>query len=328
MGFSPFAPGGDWSFGDTGDWWNPYPPGYGNWPYPGGLPGGGSSIPGSAGGGGYPGSRSGGGGGVGTGPNRQGLQNIPPWLKAIIAAGGFAAGAFPTTGQTSGNAASTSNINQTGSTTGHSDIQSNLNTLSQLLSTSNINSSTQPTLSPASAALMSQLTRQYGNLAGSNVNLAPYAGQQTQNINRNSQIQSQAVQNALAARGLSTSPVAGTAEANIQANRVGQINNLQQQIPLLQNQLTLGNLGAASGFFSTLPRGSVSQQTGTQSQLGGTSQTGQTIGDTSGTSTQNISQTGTTNQTGNTSQGGGIGSGIAGLLGILLPLLLYGQRQP
>src|SRR5229473_1996086 len=112
MGFSPFAPGGDWSFGDTGDWWNPYPPGYGNWPYPGGLPGGGGG--GTSGGGGYPGSRSGGGGGGGTGPNRQGLQALPPWLKALLGAGGFAAGFTPQTGQTSGTSTSSSNVGQTG----------------------------------------------------------------------------------------------------------------------------------------------------------------------------------------------------------------------
>lgn len=246
---------------------------------------------------------------------------IPDWLPPVVVAGGAAAGAFPTVGNSSGN--STSNLN-TQSTTGQSqwqnqDIQSILNTISRL--TGATQTSATPTLSPESTAFMNQLIRQYSGLAGSNVNLAPYAAQQTQQINRNSNLQSQAVQNAMAARGLSNSPVSGTAEANIQANRIGGISNLLSQIPILRNQLVQGNLGSAAGFFSTLPRG-VSQY-GESSQGSETQQYGRNQGFSEGqlSSTTNTAQQGGTTTQSRSSQGGGIGSAISGGVSTLLALL-------
>ena len=166
--------------------------------------------------------------------------------------------------------------------------------------------------SPEAAALMRNLIGKYSSL--SNVNLAPYQAQQSEAINRSSNLQSEAVRNIMAARGLSSSPVAGTAEAGVQAGRFGQLTNLRQQIPLLQNQLTLQNLQGATGLYGQLPRGSVSTGVGTSEQTGSTNQTGSTIS--SGTTNQNQ------NYQNQTSTGGGLGSmfgGIAGILASLFP---------
>lgn len=221
-------------------------------------------------------------------------------LLGLTGAAGFAP--TPTTG--SGSSASSSSTS--------SNIQSILNTLSQLSGRTSQTQTTIPTQSPEAAALMRNLIGKYSSL--SNVNLAPYQAQQSESINRSSNLQSEAVRNIMAARGLATSPVAGTAEAGIQAGRFGQLTNLRQQIPLLQNQLTLQNLQGASGLYGMLPRGSTATGVGTTEQTGSTSQYGTT------------SSMGTTDQKQNYNQqqsaGGGIGSmfgGIAGILASLFP---------
>jgi hypothetical protein len=227
--------------------------------------------------------------------------------------GGLNAGA-PTTG--------TKNTQTQSSGVSQSQNQSSLSTLLQTLS--NISGKTASTgtqtgttvggyASPAATALSSQLANQYSNLANKSTNLQPYAAQQIQNINTNSQAQTQAQQAALAARGLSTSPVAGTVAAQTEASRVGQVTNLQQQLPLLQQQLQLQNLGAGNSFLANAPKTQAvtgtTAQTGTSSQTGNTSQSGTQTG-----SSSNITQQqGTENQQQQTSSGGGFWKFLGGL---------------
>lgn len=205
-----------------------------------------------------------------------------------------------------------------------SDINSLLQTLSDLTTRNSSTATSTPTLAGAgSQDFLNNLIRRYSGLANQSTNLTPYQAQQTQGINRNSQLQSQAVNNIMAARGLSTSPVAGTAEANIQANRVGQINNLAQSIPLLQHQLALENLNAAGGFMSQIPRGVSTQTAGESTQQGNTTQQGKTTSvNTSDTNSQtNSAEQGTTISKALQEQGGGIGSILASI-GKLLPQIL------
>lgn len=142
-----------------------------------------------------------------------------------------------------------------------------------------------PILSAGNTALLNQLTNQYQHLASTGSNLAPYQQQQEQGINQNSQMAQRASQEALAARGLSNSPVAGTVAANQEGSRIGQITQLQQSVPLLQQQLQTQNMNAASGFAASIPHG--------------TSTTGE--------------QTGAQNSNTSTSQGGGAGGFLGGL---------------
>lgn len=112
-----------------------------------------------------------------------------------------------------------------------------------------------PILSPENQALLSQLGAQYSHLAQTGVNLQPYQEQQENNINNNANLVAQSSKEALAARGLADSPVSGVVASNENQNRVAQITGLQQSIPLLSNQLQLANLGAASQFTASIPRG-------------------------------------------------------------------------
>jgi hypothetical protein len=127
---------------------------------------------------------------------------------------------------------------------------------------------TTPNLTPENEALLSQLGAQYSHLASTGVNLEPYQQQQEQGINTNSNIQAQAAQQALAARGLANSPVSGAVAANEAQQRTGQITNLQQSIPLLQNQLQQQNLNAAAGFTASIPHGTTTT-TSTGGGIGG-----------------------------------------------------------
>ena len=127
---------------------------------------------------------------------------------------------------------------------------------------------TTPNLSPENQSLLSQLGAQYSHLAQTGVNLQPYQQQQEENINRNSNINQQAAQEALAARGLANSPVSGTVAANQAQARTGQISQLQASLPLLQNQLQSQNLGQAANFTASIPHGSTST-TSTGGGIGG-----------------------------------------------------------
>ncbi len=111
-----------------------------------------------------------------------------------------------------------------------------------------------------------------------------------------------ALQNALAQRGLSYSGTAGTALGNAEANRIGQITQLQAQRPLLQDQLQNQNLTSFSDYLSRLPVGQSSSSTGYNNATGTTNTTG----------------TGTNTTPGNIL--GGVASGAGSALG-----LLYGQ---
>jgi len=207
---------------------------------------------------------------VGSAPSwMQGLRDIFTPQTSLVAGLAGVAGAFPNSGTQTTNSSGTSNTT----------------------ANSNFNGSSTPILSEENQALLHQLTNQYSHLAQVGVNLQPYQQQQEQQINRNSGLASRASMEALARRGLSNSPVAGTVAANQEGNRINQITNFQQGIPLLANQLNLQNAGAAGQFAASIPHG--------------TSQTGNTDS-TSNTATTN-------NSTTKTSSGGGAGGFLGGL---------------
>lgn len=246
------------------------------------------------------------------------IANVPAGVAGLL--GGLLPGSPTTT---------TTNSNTNQSSTQNGNFNQFLNSLMEAITNSqqqtNTNAASQGTtssaanLGPQQQQLLQQLTQKYQQL--SNPSLQGYAASQTQGINNNANLQSQAVQNAMAARGLSTSPAAGTAQAGVESQRIGAITGMQQQLPLLQNQLNVSNLGAASGFLSSIPGLLGTTQTQTGSNVGQTSQAGQTSQQT----TQGQSSGGTTYQTGDTSatqnstqtqkQGGSAASGLAGLLG-------------
>lgn len=217
-------------------------------------------------------------------------------LGGLLGGGaGIASGGFGTP--------SNSTSSSSGSST--SNIQNILNQLTQ--QNNNNTSTTTPNLSPQLQQLMDQLTQKYSALSNP-IDLRGYQAQQSDAINRNANLQKDSASNIMAARGLSTSPAAATTDTSIDNNRFSNINNLSQSIPLLKNQLQLSNLGAASGFLSSAPRGSTTTGSG--------STTGSTTGSTNQTNTINQNQNSQTS----TNQGGGAG-GFLGALGSILPFL-------
>ena len=233
---------------------------------------------------------------------------------------GGAAGLIPTPTSTSGSSSS--------STTGNTDIQSLLHTLSQIYGTQSQQGTSTGTTTgtttggyatPGATNLSNSLASAYGAIAQP-TNLSPYEAQQTQQINTNSGATDQAQQAALAARGLSTSPVAGAVAANTQAQRVGQITNLQQQIPLLQQQLNLQNLSAGNSYLANAPKTQtqVGTTAGTTNQVGTTTQTGDTSQ--TGSTQQNSTQQNNTVSNQQQKANGGLG-GLFGGLGAVLSLL-------
>jgi hypothetical protein len=120
-------------------------------------------------------------------------------------------------------------------------------------SANNTTSTTKYNIDPATQALIDKLTGQYSALS-TPFDSQRYQASQIQGINANNDLQKQAVQNVMAARGVS-GPAAATAEANIDNARFGQINQMQQQVPFLANEWNKGNLNAAANFMSMIPKG-------------------------------------------------------------------------
>lgn len=266
--------------------------------------------------------------GVGSAPgtdNGDGLSS----LLALL--GGGVAGAIP------------KNSTQTSSTAGFNDnTTSSTQNLQQLLqslvsgnSTGSANTNTSGTQSTSgitssgygdsvSADLARRVASAFSSLAAPNMDAI--RGQGNEQINRGSEQIGQSQQEALAARGLSTSPVAGAIAAGNEGDRFGKLTSFSQSLPLLQNQLTLQNLAGANSFLASAPK--------TTTTTGSTTQAGNTSGTTAGTTSQNTQsnqtgsnsgstvssgQSGTNNTTQNTAGGGGLGA-IGGLATILATL--------
>lgn len=128
------------------------------------------------------------------------------------------------------------------------------------------------------------------------------------NINDAAGPQQQALQASLAARGLSYSGAAGTAEAQQQSGRIRDIFNLQNQAPLLENQLRQGNLTSFADFFKGLPTGTATQGTSQENTTGTTHQVG--------------------TQTGSGNVAGGAVSGAGSALALMYGLGAFGKTKP
>ena len=146
--------------------------------------------------------------------------------------------------------------------------------------TSGLNVNT-PQLNPVASSGYEQLSSLFQNLLGKDPDLSGYQAQQTGNINNLANQQQQNEQEILAAKGI-TGPAAATGAANVESQRVGSITNLQQQIPLLANQLQQQTAGNFLNVIKGMPVGNVTQTTGIQGQNSFSSQ--------QGTGTQNNSQ--------------------------------------
>jgi hypothetical protein len=144
------------------------------------------------------------------------------------------------------------------------------------------------TLNPLAGAGFTAVSNKYMDLMNQDPNLSGYQASQSEQINRQSDIQKQQLRENLAAKGI-TGPAAETALANAEAQRFGSNIQLSNQIPLLARQLMENTVGNAGRFYQGIP-------------LSGTSASGNT------TTGQN--------QWGSTQQGGTVTTGVNPLSGL------------
>jgi len=266
-------------------------------------------------------------------------SQMDPTTGAIIGTGlGALGGLFPDTGSTKSQ--STGSQVSTGNTAlnSSSQFQNFLNFLNTMKGTTTGSgtgtTTTTPNLTPQMQAYLNQLIGRGANLTAPS--LTGYQAQQTQNINQNADLQRQAVNNIMATRGLASSPVSATAEAGIEQNRINNITGMQEQLPMLRNQMDLQNLAQSSQIANMFPMLAGATQQTQQAQTQDTSQTQTGQQDTSGfaQSWQNIFnfmqgfQNNWQNQ--QTSQGGGLGgalSGAASMFAAILPALLASDKK-
>jgi hypothetical protein len=268
-------------------------------------------------------------------------SSFPSPSGAAGAAGAVAgglAGFFPQKGNQITQSNQQGGSQQSGSSNvfNQGDIQNYINNLIRSSTTGTTGTTaagtTTPNISPQAQALINQLTQKYMTLQPPS--MTGYGAQQTANINAGANAQEQAVNNIMASRGLGTSPVAATAQAGVEQNRVNQITGMQQQLPILQQQMNLQNLAQAGNFAASIPYGQTTGQT--------------TTGTTSQDSTQNTTGTSEQQSTNNTqsnfqntllnwlnqysrtdtSQGGGIGGGLSGAISTaLMAAMLFSDEK-
>lgn len=159
---------------------------------------------------------------------------------------------------------------------GITDILGSLFGSSQTTNTSGTTSSQYgqtPTYDPAAESLRQALiSGQISNL-GKDVDLSGYTSSGLQTINQGYDAANKALQQTLASRGLTYSPVAGSSTAALGTQRIGAGINFQNQIPLLAQQLYQQKLQGALQTFASMPysvSGQQNQQTqGKSTQSGG-----------------------------------------------------------
>jgi hypothetical protein len=196
--------------------------------------------------------------------------------------------------------------------------------LSQLLSAFQESQSTSTTnfnLDPSTKALIEKLTGQYSALTNP-FSSQNYQAGQIQNINANSDLQRQAADNIMAARGVS-GPAATTAGLNIDANRINNITQMQQQVPFLKDQWDTQHLAQAASFLNFIPKGTTtttanSTQSGQSANTQGNNTASSTGGSTyynDGWNKQTQQQTQTTKKDTNPFlKAAGLGIGVLGSL--------------
>ena len=87
-------------------------------------------------------------------------------------------------------------------------------------------------------------------LQGSSALPAGYETSGIRNINNTFDLTGQGLSNALTARGLGSSPIAGASESRMTTERAGEISRFQEQLPLVERQLRNEDLGFASQLLN------------------------------------------------------------------------------
>jgi hypothetical protein len=191
-----------------------------------------------------------------------------------------------------------------------------------------------PTMSPQAQDFMNKLIGRFSEQAKP-VDLTTIRQQGIRDINTSADAQRQAVENIMASRGLASSPVSGTSAAGVENQRIGSINRFESQMPFLQQDMDLTNLGAAANFFGQIPKGQITSQVGQTSNVGQQTGFDQTTGQTTTRNrtegrdyTTQSAPPGSKGGGGNTGLGAGLGLAGGFGLGAILANLFGGGKKP
>lgn len=200
-----------------------------------------------------------------------------PWTQFAGGVAGAIGGLFPQTSTTN------TNFNQNQSGTSSQEFQNQ--------------GSTTPVLDPYADTMRKTIDQSAMQNLNTDTDLSGYEAGGLKQINDSAGVQDQILKANLAARGLSYSPVAATAENQGQIARVSQGSQFVNQIPLLRQQMYQQKLQQALQVFQANPYGTATQGSGSAS--------GQQQSNTTGSSTSK------------TTSGGGVGGFLNGLAGFL-----------
>lgn len=127
---------------------------------------------------------------------------------------------------------------------------------------------TTPNLSDAQKRIAGAFTSQATN-GNTQDDLSAYRAQGMQTINDSFAPQDKAIDNNIASRGLSFSPIAAALKSQSSNSRIAQQNQFQNQLPLLKRQWDQQQFQNLLQSFQTLPTATTSTSTQPQSQIGG-----------------------------------------------------------
>lgn len=132
-------------------------------------------------------------------------------------------------------------------------------------------------LSNAGFGALSELDPIFAKL-NAGTDLSGYEAGQAQQIANSSDIAKKLAMENLASHGITTGAAPASAATAIDSSRVGQINQLHQQIPLLQNQLLSNLFSLQSNLFKSIPEGTTSTGFQNTAQQGNVTQPGNILG--------------------------------------------------
>lgn len=138
-------------------------------------------------------------------------------------------------------------------------------------------SSTSPTYAPEFNPLKDRILQMTMQRLATDPDLSGYQSSGISNINRVYRNAGTAQSNALTARGLSTSPIAGTVDATRENARAGEVAGFENQIPLLARQQKMQDLSMA-GDVLNFGRGSTTQGESGGGTAGGLTQLAKYMG--------------------------------------------------
>lgn len=138
--------------------------------------------------------------------------------------------------------------------------------------TSSGRSTSTPNLTEETQQFLNKIRQAYmSNLSSPEVGLNGYEAAGLKQINDVGDLKQRALQNFMAARGFNSSPVAATAEANLEAQRLDKTADFRASIPLLQRDRYNAQLAEAGNFFSRIPLGTTTEQEQTGASSGSSS---------------------------------------------------------